>query len=71
MRIFGNQLHLANGLAIDAREEWLYVIQSMASNILRFPLRDGGVGEPEIFATLPGTVPDGLAFAASGNIAQP
>lgn len=66
--LFGDHLHFPNGLAIDAGEDWLYLIQSTASNIVRFPLRDGGVGEPEAFVTLPGTVPDGLAFAASGNL---
>ena len=66
--LFGDHLHFPNGLAIDAREEWLYVIQTTASNILRFPLRDGRVGEPEICATLPGTAPDGLAFASSGTL---
>lgn len=66
--LFGDHLHFPNGLAIDADEAWLYVIQSTVSNILRFPLRDGTLGEPEIFITLPGTVPDGLAFAASGNL---
>lgn len=66
--LFGDHLHFPNGLALDADEAWLYVIQSTAANITRFPLRDGGVGEPEIVTTLPGTVPDGLAFAASGNL---
>ena len=64
----GDHLHFPNGLAIDAHEEWLYVIQSTAANITRFPLRDGGIGSPEIFITLPGTVPDGLAFAAGDNL---
>lgn len=66
--LFGDHLHFPNGLAIDAEETWLYLIQSTVSNILRFPLREGGVGEPEVFITLPGTVPDGLAFAAGGNL---
>jgi gluconolactonase len=64
----GDHLHFPNGLALDAGEAWLYVIQSTAANIVRYPLRDGAVGAPEIFITLPGTVPDGLAFAASGNL---
>lgn len=66
--LFGDHLHFPNGLTLDAGEQWLYVIQSTAANIIRFPLHDGGVGEPEIFITLPGTVPDGLAFATSGNL---
>jgi gluconolactonase len=66
--LFGDNLHFPNGLAIDPEERYLYVIQSTASNILRFSLRDGYLDKPEIFATLAGTVPDGLAFAASGNL---
>jgi gluconolactonase len=66
--LFGDHLHFPNGLAIDAEERWLYMIQSTAANILRFPLRDGEVGRPEIYVDLPGTVPDGLAFAQSGNL---
>lgn len=66
--LFGDHLHFANGLAIDADERWLYMIQSTAADILRFPLRDGEVGRPEIYVDLPGTVPDGLAFSMSGNL---
>jgi gluconolactonase len=61
-------LHFPNGLAIDPENEWLYVVQSSASNILRMRLRDGGLGDPELYATLPGTVPDGIALAESGNL---
>lgn len=67
-KLVGDNFHFPNGLAIDANETWLYMIQSSVSNILRFPMEDGWLGEPEIFATLPGTVPDGLAFAESGNL---
>jgi gluconolactonase len=66
--LFGGHLHFPNGLAIDAEENYLYAIQSSASNILRFPLTSAGLGEPDIYASLPGTVPDGLAFAESGNL---
>ncbi len=66
--LFGDHLHFPNGLALDAEERWLYVIQSTASNIIRFPLKNGTVGEPELFLHLPNTVPDGLAFAESGNL---
>lgn len=67
-QLTGNHFHFPNGLAIDAEGKWLYMIQSTASNILRFPLYDGNVGDPEMFVSLPGTVPDGLAFASSGNL---
>ena len=66
--LFGDHLHFPNGLAIDEDQKWLYVIQSTASNILRFRLIDGRLGEPEVYVNLPATVPDGLAFADSGNL---
>lgn len=66
--LYGGHLHFPNGMAIDAEEQYLYVIQSSASNILRFPMNEGWLGEPEIYVDLPGTVPDGLAFAKSGNL---
>lgn len=66
--LFGDNLHFPNGLAIDAEERWLYVIQSTAANVLRLPLERGRVGEPEVFVQLSGTVPDGLAFSESGNL---
>lgn len=67
-KLVGDHYHFPNGLAIDADETWLYMIQSSASNILRFPMKDGQLGEPEIYVTLPNTVPDGLAFSESGNL---
>ena len=64
-----DRLHFPNGLAIDPAGEWLYVVQSSAANIVRLRLTpDGGIGEAELYATLPGTVPDGIAFAAGGNL---
>lgn len=57
-----------NGLAVHPSGEWLYLAQSGASNILRFPLSDGGVGEAQKYATIPGTAPDGLALAANGDL---
>jgi gluconolactonase len=66
-------LHYPNGLAIDPEGRYLYLAQSTAHNILRFPLGGGGpghaeIGDAEIYVTLPGMVPDGLALAASGNL---
>jgi gluconolactonase len=66
--LFADELYFPNGLAIDAEEKWLYVIQSTAPTILRFPLHDGRLGQPEVYIQLPGMVPDGMAFAESGNL---
>lgn len=66
---FGGHLHYPNGLAIDPSNTWLYVVESTAANVLRFPLLGGGrVGEPETYVRLSGVVPDGIAFAASGTL---
>jgi gluconolactonase len=64
-----NYLHFPNGMALDSSGRWLYVIQSTASNVIRFPIEDNRLGDPEIVLTLPtGTIPDGLAFSEVGNL---
>ena len=63
-----SDLRYPNGLAVDPSGDGLYVAQSGASNILRFPLSDAGVGEAQVYATIPGTAPDGLALAANGDL---
>lgn len=58
----------ANGMAIHPSGEWLYVAQSTASNIVRVPL-DRTNGPVEVTHSLPpGTIPDGIAFAADGTL---
>ena len=61
-------LWLANGTAIDPKEEAVYVLQSGTKDLVRVPIRkDGGFGKPEIFAKdFPG-IPDGMAFDVKGN----
>lgn len=55
-----------NGCAVtpDGRELW--VIQSLGPDVSRFDLVSGG--PPETVLTLPGTVPDGLAFTEDGGV---
>jgi sugar lactone lactonase YvrE len=64
----GSQLQFPNGLALDEDGRWLYVAMSTASSIVRFPVDGDRLGEPETWVRLPGAVPDGLAFSASGNL---
>ena len=67
--LIGSSWHFANGLAISPKDGSIFMIESTAADILRIPIgRDGTAGKPEIYAQLQGTVPDGLAFAASGNL---
>ncbi|CAN5483665.1 SMP-30/gluconolactonase/LRE family protein [soil metagenome] len=62
-------LHYANGLALDAEETSLYVVQSTKDNVLSLPiLPDGSAGRPKIHAANLTYVPDGLTFDASGNL---
>lgn len=65
-----NRLHFPNGMALDAAGEWLYIIESTTSSVIRVPILDGGraVGDSELVAVIPGTIPDGLVFADSGNL---
>ena len=61
--------HFANGLALDAEERYLYVIESNLDRILRVEIRsDGLAGSAEVFAEGLAHVPDGMAFDAAGNL---
>ena len=59
----------ANGLAFDASGAFLYVAETFGETVFRIPVRDdGSAGEREEVASLPGWLPDGLAFDADGNL---
>lgn len=61
--------HFANGLALDAAERYLYVVESNLDRVLRIEvLPDGKAGVPEVFAEGIVRVPDGLAFDAAQNL---
>lgn len=58
-----------NGLALAPDRKSLYVVQSTMPGVVRIPILDGGAaGEPDLIATLPDEVPDGLAFDERGNL---
>jgi gluconolactonase len=58
-----------NGLAFDASGAFLYVAETFGQAIFRVPVHDdGSAGEREEVASLPGWLPDGLAFDAEGNL---
>jgi gluconolactonase len=65
-----DRLTFPNGMALDAEGEWLYIIESTTSSVIRVRLEDVGrsVGDSELVAVIPGTIPDGLVFAESGNL---
>jgi gluconolactonase len=70
VRVFApGPFHFANGLALDAAERYLYVVESNLDRVVRIEIKsDGGAGTPEVYAEGLARVPDGLAFDASGNL---
>ncbi|MFP4096060.1 MAG: SMP-30/gluconolactonase/LRE family protein, partial [Cyclobacteriaceae bacterium] len=61
--------NFANGLALSPDEKMLYVACTWLPGVERIPiLSDGSAGERSVFATLPQTCPDGLAFDAEANL---
>lgn len=58
-----------NGLAVSPDGSWLYAVESAAARVMRLRLGEAAtLGPAEHVAALPGTVPDGLAFAAAGDL---
>ena len=61
--------HFANGLALDAQERYLYVVESNRDRVVRIEIKaDGSSGSPKVFAEGLARVPDGMAFDAAGNL---
>ena len=61
--------NFSNGMALDAAEEFIYVACSFLPGVERVQIQaNGSAGNREVFATLPESVPDGLAFDAAGNL---
>jgi len=61
--------HFANGLALDAAERYLYVVESNLDRVVRIEIKpDGCAGLPEVYAEGLARVPDGIAFDANGNL---
>jgi gluconolactonase len=61
--------HFANGIALDAQDDYLYVVESNRDRVVRIEINaDGSAGQIEIFAEGLARIPDGLAFDAQGNL---
>jgi gluconolactonase len=57
----------ANGLAVAPDGRSLYVAETFASSVFRIGIReDGSAGDPHEVASMPGSLPDGLAFDRHG-----
>ena len=62
-------INFANGICLDAAEDYLYVVCSFLPGVERIRINsDGTAGEREVFVTLPETVPDGVAFDNTGML---
>ena len=69
-RIVADGFEGTNEIRMDAREEWLYVVESNARRISRLRVRDdGSLGPREVYgpSRLDG-FPDGFAFDVFGNL---
>lgn len=66
---YDEPVNFANGLAFSADGGYLYVAETFGNAIFRISVKgDGSAGAREEIATLPGMLPDGLAFDAVGNL---
>jgi sugar lactone lactonase YvrE len=62
-------IYLANGTAIDPKEDAVYVLESTRHDCLRIAIKkDGTFGKPEIYSEGFPALPDGMAFAADGTL---
>ncbi len=67
--IVATDIYLANGTAIDPKEEAVYVLESTRNDCLRIAIKkDGTFGKPEIYSKDFPALPDGMAFAADGTL---
>jgi gluconolactonase len=66
---YSEPLDFANGLALAPGGDALYVVESWGRRVVRIAIEaDGSAGAADTFVDLPGTIPDGLAFAADGAL---
>jgi hypothetical protein len=65
-------LHFTNEVRFDAKEEFLYVVETTGGKILRFRVDENGdLHNREVFGPQslgPGAYPDGIAFDSYGNL---
>ena len=67
--IVATDIYLANGTAIDPKEEAVYVLESTRYDCLRIAIKkDGSFGKPEIYSKGFPAIPDGMAFDVDGNL---
>lgn len=69
-RIVADGIAFTNEVRLDAREEWLYVVETCGPFVSRFRVAsDGSLSDREIFGPADhGALIDGIAFDAHGNL---
>lgn len=72
LRIVADGLHFTNEVRLDAKEEYLYAVETCGRRITRFRVgEDGSLSGREIFGPSdfgPAGFPDGCAFDSYGNL---
>ncbi len=74
LRVVAEGFHFTNEVRLDAREEWLYIVETTGPHITRMRLDPSGTGgvrliEREVFGPAHlGGPPDGIAFDSFGNL---
>lgn len=73
LRVVANGFFFTNEIRLDAREEWLYIVETTGPHITRMRLAEGARGvelkDREIFGPAHlGGFPDGIAFDSHGNL---
>ena len=73
LRVVADGFHFTNEIRLDAKEEWLYIVETTGPHITRMRLREGAQGveltSREVFGPQHlGGFPDGIAFDAHGNL---
>jgi len=71
-RIVADGIYLTNEVRLDAREEYLYAVETIMNHMIRFRVQpDGSLTDKEVFGPNnlgAGAAIDGFAFDADGNL---
>jgi gluconolactonase len=73
LRVVAESFYFTNEIRLDAREEWLYIVETTGPHVTRMRLQESerGVGlvDREVYGPAHlGGFPDGIAFDAHGNL---
>ena len=70
IRIVADGFYFTNEIRLDAREEWLYIVETTGPHITRMRVGvDGSLSQREVYGPSHlGGFPDGIAFDVHGNL---